>query len=84
MTIGPAGAPYLTRMVLSCCAADALPVKVGLTGDVPPNLRPDVWIDIVGTYSPRQTKAELNGGPIPYIAIVESHHIKAPAEPYEV
>lgn len=29
------GTPYLVRMALNCCAADAQPVKVGLTGRIP-------------------------------------------------
>src|SRR5439155_12237358 len=29
---GPDGVTYLIRMVLSCCAADAQPVKVALSG----------------------------------------------------
>src|SRR5574342_335573 len=46
---GPAGQPYLARMIVNCCAADARPVKVGLAGDVPPGLAPDAWIEVEGT-----------------------------------
>jgi putative membrane protein len=83
ITVGPGGAPYLTRMVLSCCAADALPVKVGLSGQVPPDLRPDSWLEVIGTYTDRQLKDEVNGGPIPFIDVNQARPVPAPADQYE-
>jgi len=83
ITVGPRGAPYLTRMVLSCCAADAQPVKVGLSGQVPPALQPDMWFDVVGTYTDRQIKDDVNGGPIPFIEVSRANKVPAPHDPYE-
>jgi uncharacterized repeat protein (TIGR03943 family) len=83
ITVGPRGAPYLTRMVLSCCAADAQPVKVGLSGQVPPALQPDMWFDVVGTYTDRQIKDDVNGGPIPFIEVSRANEVPAPHDPYE-
>src|SRR5256885_16767064 len=65
VTVGGRGAPYLTRMVLNCCAADAQPVKVGMSGQVPATLRPDDWLDVIGTYTARQGRDDVNGGTIP-------------------
>jgi putative membrane protein len=83
ITVGGRGAPYLTRMVLNCCAADAQPVKVGLSGTLPPDLRPDVWLEVVGTYTKKQVKDEVNGAPIPFIDVSQARQIPAPHDQYE-
>jgi putative membrane protein len=83
ITVGPSGAPYLTRMILSCCAADAQPIKVGLAGRIPTDLRPDEWLRIVGTYIDRQVKDDVNGGPIPFLQVSQTTPMPAPADPYE-
>ncbi len=75
--------PYLVRVNLNCCAADGRPVKVALTGNVPPVLRPDTWLEITGTYTPRRTKDPVNGGPIPYIEVVCAEPVPAPRNPYD-
>ena len=77
------GEPYLTRMVLNCCAADAQPVKVGLTGRIPPILEPDTWLDIVGTYTGKRVKDPVNGSVIPFVVVSRARVVKAPADPYE-
>ena len=83
VTLGPGGAPYLTRMVLSCCAADALPVKVGLAGPVPAGLQPDTWLDVVGTYTDRQSKDTVNDAPIPFIDVSQATRVPVPANQYD-
>ncbi|MDQ0762698.1 TIGR03943 family putative permease subunit [Streptomyces canus] len=77
------GAPYLVRMALNCCAADAQPVKVGLTGQIPPVLKPDGWLQVTGTYTARRTKDTVNGGPIPYLEITQAKPIPTPRDPYD-
>lgn len=77
------GTPYLVRMALNCCAADAQPVKVALTGQVPPVLQPDTWLQITGTYTPRHAKDPVNGGPIPFIEVTEAKPVSAPKDPYD-
>jgi uncharacterized repeat protein (TIGR03943 family) len=83
VTLGDNGQPLLTRMMLNCCAADAQPVKVGLTGKVPPDLRPDTWLDVVGTYTDRQARDAVNGAPIPFIDVTEATTVPAPPDQYE-
>jgi uncharacterized repeat protein (TIGR03943 family) len=83
ITVGPHGVPYLTRMVLNCCAADAQPVKVGLSGQVPPALQPDAWFDIIGTYTQRQAIDDINGVPIPFIEVLRATTVAAPRDRYE-
>ncbi|MEU9467683.1 TIGR03943 family protein [Streptomyces avermitilis] len=77
------GAPYLTRMILNCCAADAQPIKVGLTGRTPPVLQPDTWLEITGTYSSRRTKDPVNDGVIPFIDVSRAKPVPAPRDQYE-
>lgn len=81
--IGDDGAPYLARMTLSCCAADARPVKVGLDGSVPGGLAADNWLEITGKYTARSTKDDVNDGVIPFVEIEESRRIDAPTNQYE-
>ncbi|MDN3026381.1 TIGR03943 family protein [Streptomyces sp. S.PB5] len=78
-----AGHPYLVRMALNCCAADAQPVKIALTGAIPPVLRPDAWLEVTGTYTPERTKDPVNNGPIPYLKVTEARPATAPADPYD-
>ncbi|MFJ4470101.1 TIGR03943 family putative permease subunit [Streptomyces sp. NPDC089424] len=78
-----AGTPYLVRMALNCCAADAQPVKIGLAGRVPPVLQPDSWLEVTGTYTPKRTRDPVGGGPIPYIDITSAEPVRAPADPYD-
>jgi uncharacterized repeat protein (TIGR03943 family) len=86
VTTGGHGTPYLTRMVLNCCAADAQPVKVALTGKIPPTLAgsgKDTWVDVIGTWTPRRTKDEINSGVIPYIEVSQARVVAAPSDEYE-
>jgi uncharacterized repeat protein (TIGR03943 family) len=83
ITVGGRGVPYLTRMVLNCCAADAQPVKVGLAGHVPSTLRPDTWLEVIGTYTSKQAKDDVNDGPIPFIEISQARPVPAPHDRYE-
>ncbi|MBP2328043.1 putative repeat protein (TIGR03943 family) [Kibdelosporangium banguiense] len=77
------GTVYLIRMILNCCAADAQPVKIGLTGQVPPVLQPDTWLEITGTYTSKQTTDPLNNGAIPFIDVQQAKPVQAPSDPYE-
>ncbi|WP_432092395.1 TIGR03943 family putative permease subunit [Streptomyces sp. bgisy100] len=77
------GTPHLTRMVLNCCAADAQPVKIGLSGKVPPVLQPDAWLEVTGTYTGKRTEDPVNGGIIPYLEVSRARPVPAPRDPYQ-
>ncbi|MFF7385474.1 TIGR03943 family putative permease subunit [Streptomyces griseoluteus] len=77
------GSPYLVRMALNCCAADAQPVKIGLTGQLPPVLRPDAWLEVTGVYASRVTRDPVNNGLIPYLRVTSARPVSAPADPYD-
>jgi len=32
----------LARIILTCCAADARPIKIGLSGDIPAGVKADL------------------------------------------
>ncbi|WP_314410016.1 TIGR03943 family putative permease subunit [Streptomyces sp. DSM 40484] len=83
LAVGSDGTPYLVRMALSCCAADAQPVKIGLTGHTPTVLRPDTWLEVTGTYTTKQTKDPVNEGIIPFLKVTEAKPTKAPRDPYD-
>jgi uncharacterized repeat protein (TIGR03943 family) len=80
---GDKGTWYLTRMVITCCAADAQPIKVGLTGAVPAGLKANDWIEVTGGYTDRQDKDPVNGQAIPYLTVGSSTPIPTPARQYE-
>ncbi|MEU0677650.1 TIGR03943 family protein [Streptomyces sp. NPDC006172] len=77
------GTPYLARMALNCCAADAQPVKIGLTGRIPPVLQPDTWLRVTGAYTPRQTRDPVNAGPIPWFEATAVTPTTPPRDPYD-
>jgi putative membrane protein len=83
LATGPDGTPLLTRMFLSCCAADAQPVKVGLSGRVPAGMKPDTWLEVVGTYTARQVEDDVNGRPIPFLEVEQATRVSPPREQYE-
>jgi uncharacterized repeat protein (TIGR03943 family) len=82
---GADGAQYLARMVLACCAADARPVKVGLTGDgpAPGEVSADTWIEVVGRYTDQTTSDPVNGETIPYLDVQSWQQVPAPKQQYE-
>jgi putative membrane protein len=61
--------PYLGELVVDCCAADARPVLVGLTGAVPNNLVPGAWIEVEGGYTDRIERDPHSGDLIPYLEV---------------
>ncbi|MEU4150887.1 TIGR03943 family protein [Streptomyces sp. NPDC026659] len=83
LALDGSGRPYLVRMALNCCAADAQPVKVALTGQLPPVLRPDAWLEVEGAYSPKLTRDPVNGGPIPYLQVTSTRPVPTPRDPYD-
>jgi uncharacterized repeat protein (TIGR03943 family) len=83
ITTGPDGQPLLTRIVLTCCAADGRPIKVGLIGDVPTAVPADAWVTVVGGYSPRIEKDPVNKATVPYLEVRSWQQIPAPTRQYE-
>ncbi|MET9012977.1 TIGR03943 family putative permease subunit [Streptomyces olivaceoviridis] len=83
LALDHAGRPYLVRMALNCCAADAQPVKIALTGALPPVLRPDAWLEVTGAYAPGLARDPVNDGPVPYLKVTSSRPVPVPRDPYD-
>jgi uncharacterized repeat protein (TIGR03943 family) len=79
----PDGGWYLARMVITCCAADARPIKVGLTGSLPGDLKADAWLEVTGSYTARTAKDSVNEENIPYLTVDSSRPVPAPVQQYE-
>jgi uncharacterized repeat protein (TIGR03943 family) len=83
VTPGPDGQPMLARIVLTCCAADGRPIKVGLTGGTPITVPADTWVQVVGTYSTRVEKDPMNQATVPYLEVSTWAEITPPRQQYE-
>jgi uncharacterized repeat protein (TIGR03943 family) len=75
------GGWYLTRFVITCCAADSRTylVEVLGTGDTPVT---NSWQQVTGTYAPAEH--DLPGGPTARIAATSVNPIDQPQDPYEL
>jgi uncharacterized repeat protein (TIGR03943 family) len=71
---------YVTRMQISCCAADALALKVAVRGVPAP--RENSWVQVTGSWIPWKGKIP-NGYVIPDMTATDVVKIDQPAEPYE-
>lgn len=73
------GAPKLLRWLMWCCAADAQPVSVQLTGSaIPATTKDDQWFEIIGTAQFPSTLGQV----IPQIVVESVKPTDEPDEPY--
>lgn len=80
---GGDGALHLGRLVLSCCAADARPVLVGLAVEAPVGLPDDTWVEVIGAYTERTGVDPISEATIPYLQVEHWQEVPAPSNPYE-
>ena len=73
------GGWYLSRLTITCCAADAVTYKVEIQGvAAPPQGR---WVEVIGVWQPNgQTGRD---GAVPALAAAQATGIPAPRDPYE-
>ena len=79
VTPNPAGGWYLTRLQLTCCAADAIATKITPQGvkDLPAN----TWVTVVGQWVPGGgTNSDTA---IPLIKVTKLTQVPQPSNPYE-
>jgi len=74
---GPGRTAALYRFVLTCCAADALPVTVALEGDIP-DLAPDQWVEAEGTF----ILVPSDKGSVPVLKVDKITPVASPADPF--
>jgi uncharacterized repeat protein (TIGR03943 family) len=72
------GTPKLVRWLMWCCAADAQPVSVQLTGDVSGNFKDDQWYELIGTAQFPSTLGQVT----PQIDVESIKPTQEPDEPY--
>jgi len=73
------GGWFLTRIMLSCCAADGTAVKVQARGAEPPP--PDTWVRVTGSWAP--SAAGPPGERIAALDVRQLESVEPPADPYE-
>ena len=83
VTPGPDGQLMLARMVMSCCAADGRPIKVGLSGEAPAAVPADTWVQAIGTWTDRTTKDPVNQAEVPYLQVSSWQEVPVPKQQYE-
>jgi uncharacterized repeat protein (TIGR03943 family) len=80
---GAEGEPILARMILSCCAADGRPIKLGMAGNPPVGLPTDTWVEVTGRYTDRTGTDAVNGERIPFIDVETWVEVPPPRNQYE-
>ncbi|MFF5185228.1 TIGR03943 family putative permease subunit [Streptomyces sp. NPDC000345] len=76
------GTWYVTRLVVSCCAADATTAKAEIRGadaGAPPT---DTWVTVTGTWRPEGAPGSDEAWP-PVLDAEKVTRVQQPADPYE-
>jgi uncharacterized repeat protein (TIGR03943 family) len=73
------GGWYVTRIALSCCAADGQAIKVETRGADP--LPADTWVEVTGSYEASGAAKPEEAPPV--LAVESVRELPAPADPYE-
>ncbi len=66
------------RFLITCCAADALPLAIALDSDQADDFANDQWVRVDGTFDLRQ----INGKPVPIFSNPRIEPVEAPKAPY--
>jgi uncharacterized repeat protein (TIGR03943 family) len=75
------GSDYVARLVITCCAADATPMKVALTGSWAARLPDNQWVQVDGRLRPGS--ATQANGYTPTLTVTSLGPVAEPADPYE-
>jgi uncharacterized repeat protein (TIGR03943 family) len=81
VTPRPAGGFHLTRIVLMCCAADGLPIRVAVP-DPPRTFPADTWVAVTGSYGGLD-EAAAGTDQVPVLRAEAVALVPTPADPYE-
>lgn len=82
VTTGPEGV-MLARIVVSCCAADGRPIKVGLTGGPVVDVPAGTWLEVTGRFSDKRGKDPVNQADIAYLEVEQWRPVTPPKQQYE-
>ncbi|MFJ2306952.1 TIGR03943 family putative permease subunit [Streptomyces sp. NPDC087787] len=80
VTHGAGGTWYVTRLLVSCCAADATTNKVRVrSADAPAT---DTWVTVTGIWHPTGKPGSAAAGP-PVLDATTVRQVEEPSDPYE-
>ncbi|MFD9323275.1 TIGR03943 family putative permease subunit [Streptomyces sp. NPDC060053] len=82
VTHGDDGAWYVTRLLVTCCAADATTGKVEIQDADDDVLPADTWVTVTGAWRPKGKLGSDAAWP-PVLAAATVTRVKQPADPYE-
>ena len=82
VTHGDDGTWYLTRLLVTCCAADATTSKVEVRGAADGAPPVDTWVTVTGVWHPKG-KLGTDGAWPPVVDASAVRQVKQPADPYE-
>jgi uncharacterized repeat protein (TIGR03943 family) len=82
VTKGGDGHPMLARIVLTCCAADGRPIKIGLDGPVTVDAAANSWVQVIGVYSTQVGKDPVSKSDVAYVTVKSWQQIDEPKNPY--
>ena len=77
--IAGANGPQIVRLIMWCCAADAVPLTVDLQGDVKGTFKDEDWLQVTGT---AQFISGKDGKVAPVIKVDSITPTQEPDEPY--
>ena len=83
VTTGDDGVPMLARIVVSCCAADGRPIKVGMTGGPLVDVPAGTWLQVTGRYTGKRGKDPVNQADIAFVEVEQWQPVSAPKQQYE-
>ncbi|MEO6085487.1 MAG: TIGR03943 family protein [Umezawaea sp.] len=72
---------YVARLAISCCAADASPIKVRMTGTGFDAMPTDQWVEVTGKVVPKSATKET--AYVPTFTVAEIAPIATPVDTYE-
>jgi uncharacterized repeat protein (TIGR03943 family) len=72
---------YVARLAISCCAADASPIKVRMTGAGFDAMPTDQWVEVTGKVVPKSATKET--AYVPTFTVSEIAPIATPVDTYE-
>ncbi|MFF5960158.1 TIGR03943 family putative permease subunit [Streptomyces luteogriseus] len=74
------GTWYVTRLLVSCCAADATTAKAEVRGVEAPPV--DTWVTVTGTWHPEGELGSTEAWP-PVVDVTSLRRVRQPDKPYE-
>ncbi|MFF3878543.1 TIGR03943 family putative permease subunit [Streptomyces sp. NPDC001978] len=80
VTRGKGDTWYLTRLFVTCCAADATAYKTEIRGAQAP--APDTWVSVTGVWHPKGSLGSAQAWP-PVLDADSVKRVKEPQDPYE-